>query len=134
MRKFALLIAPAAVAACTTSPPQDERLAAQQHLNQLLAGKVAGGPIQCIPDYHTSSPSVITPDALAFQPNPGRIYVSSTAGSGCEGVAGQTYSLVTTSRGPSGLCAGDAVQIRDLHTGVMAGACTLSPFVPYTRQ
>ena len=134
MRKFALLIAGAGLAACTMGPQQDERLAAQQHLAQLLAGKVAGGQVQCIPDYHTSSPSVITPDAIAFEPNTNRVYVSSTSGSGCEGVSGQTYSLVTTSRGPSGLCAGDAVQIRDLHTGIMAGACTLSPFVPYTRQ
>lgn len=133
MRKAALLIAVAGLAACTTSPPEGERLAAQQHLAQLLAGTAARAPVECIPEYQGNSQSIITPQAIAFEVNPGRIYVSSTAGTGCEGVAGTNYSLVTNSPS-SHLCAGDQVQIRDLQTGIMAGACSLQPFVPYTRS
>ena len=132
MRKLVLLSAGAALAACTTAPPQDQRAAAQQQLAQLLAGKVAGAPVECIPNYHTSSPSVITPTAIAFQATPGRIYVSNTVGSGCEGVGGPAYSLATTQHGTSTLCAGDLVQIRDLQAGTMAGSCSLTQLVPYT--
>jgi hypothetical protein len=132
MRKLVLLTAGAALAACTTAPPQDSRAAAQQQLAQLLAGKVAGAPVECIPNYHSSSPSVITPTAIAFQATPGRIYVSNTVGSGCEGVGGPAYSLATTQHGSSTLCAGDIVQIRDLQAGTMAGSCSLTQLVPYT--
>jgi hypothetical protein len=132
MRKFAVLIAGAAIAGCTTNPPQADMAAAQQHLAQLLAGKAPGPVVECVPAYHANASSVITPQALAFEPNPGRIYVSSTAGSGCEGVGGPNLSVVSNSHGSS-LCAGDVVQIRDLQTGLMAGSCALRPFVPYSR-
>ncbi|MGZ2411919.1 hypothetical protein ACUXST_001340 [Sphingomonas sp. F9_3S_D5_B_2] len=132
MRTIALLIAGATLVGCTTATSQPDSAAAQQRLDQLLAGKVVGPPVDCIPAYLKNTGTVITPRALAFEAS-GRVYVSSTAGSGCEGVSGQNYSLVTTTHGPSGLCAGDIAQLRDLQTGVTAGSCSLSPFVPYSR-
>lgn len=132
MRRFALVIATAGLAGCAMAPQQDERGAAQRQLAQMLAGKVAGPTMECIPEYHAGARSLVTPQAIAFEPNPGRIYVSSTAGTGCEGVAGERYSIVATSPG-SRLCAGDQIQVRDLQTGVMSGACALTPFVPYSR-
>ena len=133
MRKLALLAAGCSLAACAANPSQDDRMAAQQHLAALLAGKVADRQVECVPDYHSSSRTILTPQAIAFEANPGLVYVSSTAGNGCEGIVGSRYSLVTTSHGTSGICAGDQVQVRDLQTGLMAGACTLQPFVPYKR-
>ena len=133
MRKLVLLTAGVALTGCTTAPPpQDSRAAAQQHLAQMLAGKVAGAPVECIPNYQASAPSVITPTAIAFQATPGRIYVSNSVGSGCEGIGGPSYSLATTQHGTSTLCAGDIVQIRDLQAGTLAGSCSLTQLVPYT--
>src|SRR4051812_36157082 len=132
MRSLVLFSAVAALAGCTTAPPQDQRAAAQQELAHLLAGKVAGAPVECIPNYHTTARSVITPTAIAFEASPGKVYVSNTVGSGCEGIGGPAYSLTTVQHGSSTACAGDVVQIRDLQAGTMAGSCSLTQLVPYT--
>ena len=102
-------------------------------MQAVLAGKVAQAPRDCIPNTQAGSPSIITPDAIAFQVNPGLVYVSSVTESGCEGASDPTYTLVTRSNGPS-LCSGDRVEIHDPHTRVLVGACTLSPFTPYTMR
>jgi hypothetical protein len=133
MLKAASILSVLALAACTAGPPPPpEGVMAQQQLNVLLAGKVAGRPTECIPTMQANSPSFIAPGAIVFSPNPGRAYVSNVAGTGCEGLANPRYSLVSSSHGSS-LCAGDIVQVRDLQTGVMAGACSLGPFTPFTR-
>jgi len=132
MYKAASILAVFAVAACTTAPPPPEAAVAEHHLNSLLAGKVAGPATECIPTFQANSPSLIAPGAVAFVPNPGKVYVSNVAGTGCEGLANPRYSLVSKSHGSS-LCAGDVVQVRDLQTGVMVGACSLGAFTPYTR-
>lgn len=132
MLKAASILSVLALAACTTAPPPPEGAMAQQRLNALLAGKVAGPPTECIPTTAASSHSLIAPGAIAFSTNPGKVYVSNVAGTGCEGLANPRYSLVSTSHGSS-LCSGDIVQVRDLQTGVMAGACSLGVFTPFTR-
>ena len=132
MLKAASILSVLALAACTAGPPPPEGVMAQQQLNVLLAGKVAGRSTECIPTMQANSPSFIAPGAIVFSPNPGRAYVSNVAGTGCEGLANPRYSLVSSSHGSS-LCAGDIVQVRDLQTGVMAGACSLGPFTPFTR-
>ncbi|HEY7959849.1 MAG TPA: hypothetical protein VID20_07310 [Sphingomicrobium sp.] len=132
MYKAASILAVLALAACTTAPPTPEAAVAEHQLNSLLAGKVAGAPTECIPTFQSNSASLIAPGAVAFVPNPGKIYVSNITGSGCEGLANPRYSLVSTSHGSS-LCRGDIVQVRDLQTGVMVGACSLGAFTPYAR-
>jgi hypothetical protein len=132
MYKAASILAVAALAACTTAPPPPEGVVAQNRLNTLLAGKIAGPPAECIPTVQAGSPSFIAPGAIAFSSNPGKVYVSDVRGSGCEGLASPRYSLVSTSHGSS-LCSGDIVQVRDLQTGVMVGTCSLGAFTPYTR-
>jgi hypothetical protein len=132
MIKQASILSIFALAACTAAPAPPEAAVAEHQLNALLAGKVAGPPTECIPTTQASSHSLISPGAIAFSSNPGRVYVSNVAGSGCEGLSDPRYSLVSTSHG-STLCSGDIVQVRDLQTGAMAGACSLGPFTPYTR-
>jgi hypothetical protein len=132
MIKQASILSVLALAACTAAPPPPQAAVAQHQLNALLAGKVAGPPTECIPTSQASSHSLISPGAIAFSTNPGKVYVSNVAGSGCEGLSDPRYSLVSTSHGSS-LCSGDVVQVRDLQTGVMVGACSLGPFTPFTR-
>ncbi|MGN6849553.1 MAG: hypothetical protein ACTHJK_08795 [Sphingomicrobium sp.] len=132
MYKAASILAVAVLAACTTAPPPPDAVVAQNNLNTLLAGKVAGPSTECIPTAQSGSPSFIAPGAIAFSSNPGKVYVSDVRGSGCEGLANPRYSLVSTSHGSS-LCSGDIVQVRDLQTGVMVGACSLGTFTAYTR-
>lgn len=133
MRKMTMIAATAAaVAGCTQAPPVSQGAQANQRLQALLAGKVAQAPRDCIPATQAGSPSIVTPDAVAFTVNPGLVYVSSVTGSGCEDASNQTYTLVTRSNGP-GLCSGDRLEIHDPHTRVLVGACTLSQFTPYAR-
>ena len=128
---IATAVAVAALAGCTdtTAPPMG--LQADAKLQQMLAGKTAGRPVSCIPQRQAgTSASLVTPGALAFQANPGLVYVNNVETSGCADAANPNYSLVTTSHG-SDLCSGDRVEVRDLVTRGFHGACTLSDFVPY---
>jgi hypothetical protein len=130
MRTFPIIAAAVAIAGCTAAPPVPEGAQADHRLQAMLAGKVAGPPVSCIPGYNSAhATSVIAPGAIAFQVNPGLVYVSNVDGSGCENSSGPNYSLVTKSYGS--LCSGDQVQIRDLQTRALVGACSLAPFVPY---
>jgi hypothetical protein len=134
MRKLTFILAGAALASCTTAPTNSANNAyAQQQLAALLAGKVAGPPVDCLPQYQSNMSSTITPQAIAFTANPSRVYVNNIAGTGCGGLSDPTYTLVTTSHGTSGLCRGDAVKIIDRQAGTMMGSCLLGSFVPYTR-
>jgi len=132
MLKAASILAVLALGGCMAAPSPPDAAVAQHQLDSLLAGKVAGPPTECIPTTQASSHSLISPGAIAFSTNPGRVYVSNVAGTGCEGLVDPRYSLVSTSHG-STLCAGDIVQVRDLQTGAMAGACSLGVFTPFTR-
>jgi hypothetical protein len=132
MRRLILLVASAAVASCTTAPPMADATS-QQRLAALLAGKTAAPPVDCIHNYQSNAPAVITPNAIAFDVSRSQVYVSSTVGSGCEGLSNPMYTLVSTSHGPGGLCRGDIVKVIDPQTRMMVGSCSLSAFVPYTR-
>lgn len=126
--------ATAALASCTTSPQVPAAIHADQQVQQMLAGKVAGAPISCVPSHHGSASKIIAPNAIAFRVDSSTVYVSNTAGMGCEGLAGTHHALVTRSTGPGGLCRGDIVEVRDLHSGSVVGSCTLGDFVRYSRR
>ena len=130
---IATAVAIAALRGCTGNPPS-ATMQTDAQLQQLPAGKTAGPAVSCIPQHQAgTSASVATPSALAFQVNPGLVYVSNVEESGCADAANPNYSLVTTSHG-SDLCSGDRVEVRDLVTHGFHGACTLSSFVPYRNQ
>jgi hypothetical protein len=123
--------AAAALAGCTQAPPPSAYgPQADQRLQAMLTGKVAA-PSGCIPQYRAGRPSLVTPGAIAFQVDPGLVYVSNVQGTGCEDLANPNFAMVTNSNGP-GLCSGDTVRIYDVHTRVLEGACTLGPIVAYS--
>jgi hypothetical protein len=62
------------------------------------------------------------------------VYLTDTKGTGCEGLGAFNHTLVTTSRGSSGLCTGDIVSIVDSSTGVHVGNCSIGPLVAYRKQ
>lgn len=136
MRSLSVIATAAAVAAissCTTSPQLPAAVQADQQVQQMIAGKVASAPTGCIPSYHSGASTVIAPNAIAFRVDPGTVYLSDTSGSGCAGLAGSRYALVTQARGSAGLCRGDIVQVRDLQNDIVIGSCALGDFVRYSR-
>ncbi len=131
MRKMIILLAGAALASCTTAPPMTDT-SSQQRLASMLAGKTAGQPTDCIPGYQSNSSAVITPRAIAFDVSRTLVYVTSTVGTGCEGLSNPMYTLTSVSHGPGGLCRGDIVKVIDPQTQMVVGSCTIGPLVPYT--
>jgi hypothetical protein len=132
MKNLAVILGAAALGSCMAGPPQTANADAQQRLAQLLAGKAAQ-PSSCIPQYRASSPALVAPTAIAFEVNPSLVYVSDVAGTGCEGLSGPNYTLITKSYGASGLCSGDVVQIVDHSSGQMMGSCSLGPITAYRQ-
>src|SRR5215212_7801233 len=133
MRSIALLLIGVALASCSTAIPQPMRSAkAEQHYQQLLAGKVAGAPVSCLPSYNARDMVVIDDNTVAFKAGSGRVYVAHMQG-GCSNLGAGHYALVTRQYGGSGLCRGDIAQVTDILNGFSVGSCVFGDFTPYTR-
>ena len=132
MRGILLLVAGSLLASCANVPPQPERsLAKQREYEQLLAGKVAGPPMSCLPSYRSNDMVVIDPHTIAFKDGSRRVYVNNMQG-GC-GNLGGGYTLVTKTYGTAELCRGDIAQVVDLQSHFTVGSCVFGDFIPYTK-
>lgn len=132
MRTLCLLLgSAAAIAGCTTSPPQPRSAAAEQQLQKLLAGKTAGAPQSCLPTFGSSNMVVIDDNTVVFRDGARRVWRSEMRG-GCSRLGSGFYTLVTRSFGGRGPCSGDIAQVADLTTGTTVGSCAWGDFVPYT--
>ena len=128
-----VLASAAALAGCTTAPPQPRSAAAQQHLQQLLAGKAPGVSQSCLPSYRTSADMVIIDDTtVLFRDGARRVWRSEMRGQ-CNLLDSGHYTLVTRMFGGHGPCGGDIAQLVDLTSGITVGSCVWGDFVPYTR-
>jgi hypothetical protein len=137
MRVISLILLGATVASCTTAPPQSSRSErGQQELQQLIAGKVAQPPVNCLPYYHSSSSgdmTIIDDSTVAFRTGPGRVYIAHMLGS-CSNLGGAgPYALVTRQSGPNQLCHGDIAEVVDTMAHVTVGSCAFGDFVPYVK-
>lgn len=133
MKKIALMIAAAGVASCTTAPDRPMRTAERQAaFDNMIAGKVAGKPMSCLPPYLTTDMQVIDESTLVFRQTQSKLYVAHMRGS-CANVGNFSYALVTKQYGSQGLCSGDIAQVVDTSTGMLAGSCVVGDFVPYTN-
>ena len=131
MRAIPLLLTAAAMAGCATAPQSAQRSAeAQAELQQLLAGRVAGPAMTCLPSYRSGQMVVIDDNTLAFRDG-SRVYVNNLRGA-CSGLGSGFYTLVTRSFG-GGLCRGDIADVADPSTGMVYGSCVIGDFVPYAR-
>ena len=132
MRGIALILILAALAtgSCATTPAPPNP-AAQARLQQLIAGKVAGQPLNCLQTYRSNDMIAIDDDTLVFRDG-GRVYVNRLR-HGCPHLTNASYTLVTRQFGGVGLCSGDIAQVADLTTGMTVGSCVIGDFVPYTR-
>jgi hypothetical protein len=124
------LAAVVALGACQTAAtePAQRSARAQQTYESLLAGKVAGQPVRCLPNFRTNDMVPIDENTILFRD--GRtVYVNTPIGS-CYGLGRFNNALVTRTFN-SNLCRGDIAQVVDPTTGVHAGSCALGDFVPY---
>ena len=133
MRSISLLLIGAALVGCSTAPPPTAMRTAegQQQFERLLAGKVAGPPVSCLPAMRASDMRVIDEDTVIFRQSANHLYLGHMAG-GCNMLGKGGYALVTRQFGTSGMCHGDIATVVDTHTGFTVGSCVVGDFVPYS--
>jgi hypothetical protein len=135
MRRISLLLIGGALLACSTTAAQQQQpirtAKAQKQYDQLLAGKIAGPPVSCLPSYNSNDMVVIDDRTIAFRNGSSRVYVNHMQG-GCSNLGGP-YALVTRSFGGGRLCRGDIGQVVDLTNHFTVGSCVFGDFIPYAR-
>jgi hypothetical protein len=133
MRNIALILATAAIAGCTTGPAQPTRTAQNQaKYESILAGKVEGKPLSCLPTMAGNNMQVIDESTLLFRQTPNKVYVSHMNGP-CANVDVPGYALVSKQYGAQGLCSGDIATVVDTSNGMTTGSCVFGDFVPYEK-
>ena len=133
MKRLSLLLIAPILASCSTAVEPPTRSAqGEAQLRQLLADKVAGEPVSCLPHHRAGQMVVIDDNTLAFRDSSSRVWVNNLQ-AGCAHVGGGSYALVTRTTGGLGLCRGDIAEVRDVTNGYSVGACVLGEFTPYTR-
>ena len=133
MRRISLLLIGAAITGCSTTaqPPAMRSAENQAQFQRLLAGKVAGPPVTCLPSTRANDMTVIDEDTVIFRQSGSRVYVGHMAG-GCSMLGQGGYALVTHQVGSSGLCHGDIATVVDTRSGFTVGSCVIGDFVPYS--
>ena len=132
MRNLLFLFLAPALAACATAPqPMARSAEGEAKLQQLLAGRVAGQPVSCLPHWRRDKMVVIDENTILFDAG-STVYRNELQGS-CTNLGTGSYALVTRSTSTS-LCSGEIAQVMDVQTGMTVGGCAIGDFVPYTRS
>lgn len=132
MRCMSLLLLTAALGACSTTAQQPRSARAEEHLQQLLAGKTPGPAVNCLPSYRSGDMVVIDDNTIVFKDGR-RVWRNDLNGGSCNSLGSGHYALVTHTFGGLGLCRGDIATVADLSTGMTVGSCVIGNFVPYTK-
>ena len=137
MRRISLLIAGSILASCTTAPPAPDAAmrspSGERAYQSLLAGKVPGRPISCLPNYNSNNMSVIDGRNVAFSVGTRTVYLVRLT-PGCDLLGGGgPYALLSRQFGGQGTCRGDIQQVVDTLNRMTVGSCTVAEIIPYTR-
>jgi len=132
MRGISLLLIGIAVASCSTTaePPAMRSAQAQDQFQRLMAGKIPGPTINCLPSYRADDMTVIDENTVIFRQSSSHIYVGHMQG-GCSNLGRPGYALMTRRVGSSGLCHGDIATVVDTHSGFTVGSCVIGDFTPF---
>ena len=128
-----MLVAAAALGACTATSPQELAALAerdQAKLASLTAGKVAGPPMSCLSNWRSRDMVVVNENVVAFRDGRKRLYINHMQGP-CNGLGPGRNALVTQTTGTS-LCRGDIAQVFDTTSRFNVGGCAFGDFIPFT--
>lgn len=130
MNMFSKLIAGAALVASAVPAMAAARApGGEAELNRLLAGRVAGAPVSCIPLFNLGSTRVIDGVGIVYRIG-GKLYVNRPK-SDPRGLDDDDI-LVVRSFG-SQLCNTDRIDLVDRNTRIWSGFVSLGDFVPYSK-
>lgn len=133
MRSISLLLIGAALGSCSTAPELAVRTPTGQiTYDRLVAGKVAGPPISCLPNYNANDMTIIDSQTVAFRVGGRTTYIMHLS-PGCGGLGSGSTALLTKQFGYSGLCRGDIAQAFDTLNHMTVGSCVIGDIIPYTN-
>lgn len=132
MRGIPILIAGAAFVTCTASAEQPMSAKAQAKYDQLVAGRVAGPPLTCLPTLRANDMLIIDDNTIAFK-NGSRVYINHPEG-GCPQLSQGHTAIITSQYGQTGPCRGDVLQVEDTLSHIGVGSCVYGDFTPYMRK
>jgi hypothetical protein len=126
---LALAVVAAPMAAAPAAAATDRAAAGEAELAQMLEGRVAGEPVECIQDHSSDSLQIVDGTALVFRRG-ATIYVNRPEGARTI----DYWDLPVIHRfGGSKLCRLDRVELRDRTSHFPGPSLFLAQFVPYTR-
>ena len=132
MRRISLLVIGTALASCSTMVEPPIRSAdAQNQYQRLIAGKVAGAPLSCLPSSRMNDMTVIDESTVVFKQGGNRLYVAHMQGA-CSNLGQAPYALLTKQPSSLSLCHGDIAQVINTTSRMTVGSCVFDNFTPYT--
>ena len=135
MRSIPLLIAGTILASCTNVPPPPYMArspSGERAYQTLLAGKVPGRPISCLPHYDANDMTIVDGRTIAFRVSSRTTYLMHLS-QGCEMLGSGTYALLSRQIAGPGMCEGDIQSVVDTMNHISVGSCTIADIVPFTR-
>ena len=112
-----------------TLPAQAARLAPEARIAKALEGRVAGKPVDCIPQYRIQSSEIFEKTAILYKA--GSTWYLNRPVSGRNFL--QSDDVLLTDTHSSDLCSIDIVRLLDPGTHFPSGSLGLGQFVPYTK-
>lgn len=137
MRRISVLIAGSILASCTMAPPPPDPAmrspSGERAYQNLIAGKVPGRPLSCLPNYRSNNMTVIDGRNIAFNVGMRTVYLIRLT-PGCDLLSGGgPYALLSRQFGGQGTCTGDIQRVVDTLNHFTVGSCTVAEIIPYTR-
>lgn len=118
-----------AVMLITGLPAQAAKLDPEARLAKALVGRVAGTPVDCIPQYRIQSSQIFEKTAILYKA--GSTWYVNRPVSG-KNFLGRDDVLLTNTHS-SDLCSVDIVRLLDSGSHFPSGSLGLGQFVPYTK-
>lgn len=113
----------------SSAAPARERLQGEALVDKLVAGRVAGAPVDCIQLYNVRSTTVVDRTAILYDTG-SVIYVNRPRG-GAESL--DDDDILVTELHSSQLCSIDVVHLQERTSFMMTGFVSLGDFVPYRK-
>jgi len=134
MRSIPLLIATLLMTSCAAAPPpyMTRSPSGERAYQMLVAGKVPGRPLSCLPHYDANDMTIIDGHTIAFRMGSRTTYVMHLS-AGCEMLGSGNYALLSRQFASPGMCRGDIESVVDTLNHTNMGSCTITDIVPYTR-
>jgi hypothetical protein len=115
---------------CAPAEPVEMSAGTQGRLDEALAGRVAGPPVDCVNSSELRSNRTFGDGAILFEARGDVLYLNQPPG-GCGGLGpGRAFRTTTT---VSRMCRGDIITVFEPVSGAEYGGCGLGEFVPYRR-